>query len=122
MNTAHWSKLPKENQNNEGESSVTKNQYFKETLKKTITGIIGSDRPFMDVPDVVGKIIQNILPIIEQSQNANDSQKKEVIVTVKSGIVEVEKAPPGSTVTLRDYDIQDEPESGLIYEESIFEF
>lgn len=101
---------------------MTKNQYFKETLKNTITGIIGSDRPFMDVPDVVGKIIQNILPIIEQSQNANDSQKKEVIVTVKSGIVEVEKAPPGSTVTLRDYDIQDEPESGLIYEESIFEF
>lgn len=102
--------------------SSRKIQDFKELIRQVITNAIGEGRPFMDVPDVTEEIAQTIMLIIEQSQSINDSQEKEVIVMVKSGIVEIEKAPPGTTVTVRDYDIQEEPELGFDYEESIFEF
>lgn len=97
-------------------------------LKETIVKIIGKDRPFMDVPDVAEEIAQNILPIIEQHKTSGTTPR-EVVVMVYGGVADISTATPGTTVTLRDYDVEGRYESDLkkdefgeFYIESIYEF
>lgn len=92
-------------------------------LRQVTVNAIGEDRPFMDVPDVVEEIVQNILPIIEQYKTSK------VIITVSGGVADVHKATPGTTVILRDYDIDgvdelnlEKDDDGNFCAESVFEF
>jgi hypothetical protein len=93
-------------------------------IKQAIIDTIGSDRPFMSVPDVAGEITQNVMGVIEQNtQGACEycgkpknspnhayhicaSVKKDVVVTVTGGVAELEQIPPGIIVKIRDYDIE----------------
>lgn len=97
-------------------------------IRQTIANIIGEDRPSMDVPDVVEEIVRNLLPIIKQYKTSNTTPRK-VVVLVNGGVVEIPKAPPGTTVIVRDYDIDGVDESflkkdssGSFYAESTYEF
>lgn len=87
-------------------------QATRDAIMQAITDIIGEDRPFMDVPFVADEIAQNVMRIVEQN-----ATKKEVVLSVLGGVVDVEVVPIGIAVKVRDYDVDGCDEDKLTRDE-----